>query len=129
LGAINVPYGTTFPRPTGGVLACDSGSRCVVVARQSDGSAILSAFLLSASGIWTDVSGSGGFPSATAVGRSVDLEGDGALDIVVQEALEDGVGWIVFSWTGGHYSVRGCAPVLGSGLPDTSELSADSCSS
>lgn len=129
VGVINVPYGSSFPRPAGGVLACDSGARCVVVGRQSDGTAILSAFLLGADGTWRDVSGSGGFPSATGVGAAADLDGDGRLELVVQEALADGVGWIVFAWAGDRYTVRGCAPVVGSALPAASDLSPNDCSS
>jgi hypothetical protein len=129
VGAINVPYGSSFPRPAGGVLACDNGGRCVIVGRQQDGTAILSAFALAADGTWRDVSGSGGFPSATGVGIVTDLDGDGHLDIVVQEALPDGVGWIVFAWSGDRYEVRGCAPVIGPGLPRSSDLTAGACAS
>ncbi|HEY7811878.1 MAG TPA: hypothetical protein VIC62_01490 [Nakamurella sp.] len=128
-GVINVPYGSSFPRPAGGLMSCDTGARCVVVGRQSDGTAILSAFQLGASGTWHDVSGSGGFPSATDVGAPADLDGDGSLDLVVQESLPDGVGWIVFTWSGDDYTVKGCAAVVGTSLPDAGDLSRDSCSS
>jgi hypothetical protein len=128
-GAINVPYGSTFPPPDGGVLACGNGGRCVVVGRQQDGTAILSAFALAADGSWRDLSGSGGFPSATGVGTAADLDGDGNLEIVVQEALQDGVGWIVFGWIGDRYEIRGCAAVIGSALPRASDLAVDACAS
>ena len=63
-GVIGVPYGAAFSAPDGGVLACAQG-RCVVQGRQSDGRAILSAFELTDTGAWRDVSGDDAFPSAT----------------------------------------------------------------
>lgn len=128
-GVINVPYGSSFPRPAGGLLACDGGSRCVVVGRQTDGTAILSAFQLGTGGAWRDVSGSGGFPSATDVGAPADLGGDGSLELVVQESQPDGVGWIVFGWGGSGYTIIGCAAVVGNSLPDPGDLSTGACSS
>ncbi|GAA2019357.1 hypothetical protein JL107_15565 [Nakamurella flavida] len=106
-GLINIPYGAEFPAPTGEVLPCDSQARCVVTARQSDGRAILSAFELTGTGAWRDVSGNDAFPSATAEGRTVDL--DGGLGIAVQDAADGATVWMVFGWSGERYVVVGCS--------------------
>jgi hypothetical protein len=126
-GVINVPYGSTFPSPTAGRLACDVAGRCVLVARQPDGNAILSAFALSSDGGWRDVSGSGGFQSGTGVGLPVDVNGDGVLDIAVQETAGAAVGWVVFAWAGSGFEIDGCAPATSQTPPTARALSMDSC--
>ena len=105
-GLINIPYGAQFPAPEGGVLPCDAQARCIVSARQSDGRAILSAFELTGTGAWRDVSGNDAFPSATGEGRTVDL--DGALGIAVQDGAPGAAVWMVFAWSGDRYAVVGC---------------------
>ena len=126
-GVINVPYGSSFPAPADGRLACDAAARCVVVGRQSDGTAILSVFALGAGGAWTDESGSG-FPSATSVGQAVDVDGDGVLEIAVQESDGSHTGWIVFAWSGDKFTIKGCAPAGGSAaVPAPGALSPDAC--
>jgi hypothetical protein len=125
-GIINVPYGASFPSPAGGALPCDSASRCIVTGRQPDGTAILSAFELSADGAWRDMSGSDAFPSATAQGRAADLNGDGVLEIAVQESGDDRTNWMVFSWSGDRFTLLGCAPVSDT-LPSAGDLSPDGC--
>jgi len=105
-GVIGVPYGAAFPVPDGGVLAC-AQSRCVVAGRQSDGRAILSAFELTASGAWRDVSGDDAFPSATERATVVDL--DGELAIAVQDQGNGAAVWMLYTWGGDRYSVLGCA--------------------
>lgn len=125
-GAINVPYGATFPTPSGKSLPCDDSGRCIVNGRQSDGHAILSAFHLDPGGSWRDVSGDDGFPSATATGLATDVDGDGLLDIAVQESAGDLTDWMVLTWSGGHFTVLGCAVASGP-VPPASELSRDVC--
>lgn len=126
VGVINVPYGTSFPAPAGGVLVCDQGGRCVVSARQGDGNAILSAFELTSTGAWRDVSGNDGFPSGTPSGLARDVTGDGALDVLVQESGDGLSVWLVFGWNGDKYAVLGCA--LGAEPPtSTAAVSADLC--
>ncbi len=125
-GAINVPYGATFPTPTGKSLPCDDSGRCIVTGRQSGGHAILSAFHLGADGSWKDVSGDDGFPSATSTGLATDVDGDGMLDIAVQESAGDLTDWMVLTWSGGRFTVLGCAVASGP-VPPASELSRDVC--
>ncbi|MGS0683706.1 hypothetical protein ACVBEQ_00910 [Nakamurella sp. GG22] len=105
-GVIGVPYGAAFPAPEGGVLACAAGT-CVVEGRQPDGRAILSAFELTDTGAWRDVSGDDAFPSATENGAVVDA-GD-RLAIAVQDQAEGAAVWVLYAWDGTRYSVVGCA--------------------
>jgi len=105
-GVIGVPYGAAFAEPDGGVLAC-AQSRCVVSARQSDGRAILSAFELTSSGAWRDVSGDDAFPSATERAAVVDLGGE--LAIAVQDQGNGAAVWMLYTWGGDRYAVLGCA--------------------
>ena len=105
-GVIGVPYGAAFSAPDGGVLACAQG-RCVVQGRQSDGRAILSAFELTDTGAWRDVSGDDAFPSATERAAVIDL--DGELGIVVQDQGDGAAVWMLYTWGGDRYAVVGCA--------------------
>jgi hypothetical protein len=125
-GIINVPYGVSFPAPAAGTLPCDSASRCVVTGRQPDGTAILSAFELGADGAWRDMSGTDAFPSATGQGRAADLDGDGVLEIAVQEATDGRTTWLVFGWSGDRFTVLGCSPASDT-LPSAGDLSQDAC--
>jgi len=106
-GVIGVPYGAAFPTPGSGVLPCAQG-RCVVTGRQTDGRAILSAFELTESGAWRDVSGDDAFPSATERSAVVDL--DGELAIAVQDQGDGSAVWMLYTWGGDRYAVLGCAP-------------------
>jgi hypothetical protein len=122
-GVIGVPYGAAFPEPDGGVLACAEG-RCIVEGRQPDGRAILSAFELTDTGAWRDVSGDDAFPSATEQGAVVDL--GGPLGIAVQDQGDAGAVWVLYTWSGDRYSVVGCVadgPVPAS----TDDVSPDAC--
>jgi hypothetical protein len=106
-GVIGVPYGAAFPAPADGVLPCAQG-RCVVQGRQADGRAMLSAFELTGSGAWRDVSGDDAFPSATERSAVVDL--DGELGIAVQDQAAGAAVWMLYTWGGDRYAVLGCAP-------------------
>ncbi|WP_395727730.1 hypothetical protein [Nakamurella sp.] len=106
-GVIGVPYGVAFPAPADGVLPCAQG-RCVVQGRQADGRAMLSAFELTGSGAWRDVSGDDAFPSATERSAVVDL--DGELAIAVQDQAAGAAVWMLYTWGGDRYAVLGCAP-------------------
>jgi len=106
-GAANVLYGTSFPSPPGGELACDSGGRCIVIAKATDGTAVASAYQLSAAGGWADVTGQeGGIVSATADARTVTVAGKVA--VAVQERADGSTVWTVYAWDGAGYSVIGC---------------------
>jgi len=105
-GVIGVPYGAAFTSPAGGVLACAQG-RCVVEGRQMDGRAILSAFELTETGAWRDVSGDDAFPSATEQAAAIDL--DGELAIAVQDQADDAAVWMLYTWGGERYGVVGCS--------------------
>ena len=113
-GVIGVPYGAAFPAPADGVLPCAQG-RCVVTGRQNDGRAILSAFELTDTGAWRDVSGDDAFPSATERSAVIDL--DGELAIAVQDQGDAAAVWMLYTWGGDRYAVLGCAP---DGDPPTS---------
>lgn len=106
-GVIGVPYGAAFNAPADGVLPCAQG-RCVVTGRQADGRAILSAFELTDSGAWRDMSGDDAFPSATERSAVVDL--DGELAIAVQDQGNGSAVWMLYTWGGERYAVLGCAP-------------------
>ena len=105
-GVIGVPYGAAFDVPAGGVLAC-AQARCVVQGRQNDGRAILSAFELTGTGAWRDVSGDDAFPSATEQAAVIDL--DGELAIAVQDQGNGAAVWMLYTWGGERYAVVGCA--------------------
>lgn len=105
-GVIGVPYGAAFAMPAGGVLAC-AQARCVVQGRQNDGRAILSAFELTGTGAWRDVSGDDAFPSATEQAAVIDLDGDVA--IAVQDQGNGAAVWMLYTWGGERYAVVGCA--------------------
>jgi hypothetical protein len=106
-GVIGVPYGAAFPAPDDGVLPCAQG-RCVVSGRQADGRAVLSAFELTGTGAWRDVSGDDAFPSATERSAVVDL--DGVLAIAVQDQADGAAVWMLYTWGGDRYAVLGGAP-------------------
>lgn len=125
-GVINVPYGATFPTPAGGTLPCDAAARCIVTGRQSDGTAILSAFELTGDGAWRDMSGNDAFPSATPKAVAADVNGDGLLEIAVQESGDGRTTWLVFGWSGDRFTVLGCAPASDT-LPSAGELAKDVC--
>ena len=105
-GVINVPYGSSFPAPAGGVLACDPLAHCAIDARQPDGRAIVSTFELTGPGAWRDISGDDAFPSATDRSAIVDLGGE--LGIAVQEGADGVVVWMLYRWSGEKYTVVGC---------------------
>jgi hypothetical protein len=105
-GVIGVPYGAAFPAPAGGLLACAQG-RCVVEGRQTDGRAILSAFELTGTGAWRDVSGDDAFPSATEQAAVIDL--DGELALAVQDQAAGAAVWLLYTWGGERYAVVGCS--------------------
>lgn len=123
-GVVNVPYGASFPTPPDGALPCD-GVRCVVIGRQSDGRAILSAFEITDSGAWRDVSGDDAFPSASERGGAVDL--DSGLGVAVQDRSDAATVWLVYGWNAGEdrFAPIGCAPD-GPTLP-AAGLSVDAC--
>lgn len=108
VGIMAVPYGVTFATQPDGRLACGAGGRCLVVAAQSDGRVILSAFALGADGKWTDLSGSGGFVSATTKGFAVALED--ALGAAVQVTDGTTTVWNVLAWNGSAFATLGCSP-------------------
>ncbi len=122
-GVIGVPYGAAFPAPDGGVLACADG-RCVVEGRQPDGRAMLSAFELTDTGAWRDVSGDDAFPSATEQGAVVDL--GGSLGIAVQDQGDAGAVWLLYTWDGDRYVVVGCS-ADGPAPTSADDVSPDQC--
>lgn len=105
-GVIGVPYGAAFSTPDGGVLACAQG-RCVVEGKQTDGRVVLSAFELTETGAWRDVSGDDAFPSATEQAAVVDI--DGELAIAVQDQADGAAVWMLYTWGGERYAVVGCS--------------------
>jgi len=122
-GVVGVPYGAAFSAPDGGVLAC-AQARCVVVGRQSDGRAILSAFELTSSGAWRDISGDDAFPSATERAAVVDLGGE--LGIAVQDQGDGAAVWMLYTWGGDRYAVLGCS-ADGSAPTSTGAVSPEQC--
>jgi hypothetical protein len=122
-GVVGVPYGAAFSAPDGGVLAC-AQARCVVVGRQSDGRAILSAFELTSSGAWRDISGDDAFPSATERAAVVDLGGE--LGIAVQDQGDGAAVWMLYTWGGDRYAVLGCS-ADGSAPTSTGAVSPERC--
>jgi len=129
-GAMNVPYGVTFPAPAGGVLPCDMSGRCFVLATQHGGNSVISAFALGSDGSWRDVTASGGFRSDTLVGAVVDVTGDGLLDVAVQASVGGKAVWRVLVWSGDGFAVLGCAPATdgASTVPPAARLSPAACS-
>ncbi len=105
------------------MLACGTGSRCVVVGALPAGRAILSAFELTESGAWRDLSGDGGFVSATAKGYPVVLQD--SLGVAIQDSNGTSTVWMVLSWTGQFYTVLGCAP--DAAVADLTALSSNIC--
>lgn len=108
VGIVNIPYGATFAAPPDRMLACGAGGRCVVVAAQPDGRAILSAYQLADNGGWLDLSGAAGFVSATTKGLVVPLED--AYGVAIQVSDGTTTVWTVLSWNGTMYGSIGCAP-------------------
>lgn len=121
-GAANLTYGSSFPTPPGGQLGCDSNGRCIVIAKQDDGTAIASAYQVSAAGTWADVTGQPGITSATADARTLAV-GDG-IGVAVQDQADGSTVWIVYGWDGGRYAVKGCTAAA---TPDVAALSMSSC--
>ena len=121
-GVGNVVYGTTFPTQAGGQLACDSGSRCIVIAQQSDGTAIASAYQVSAQGVWSEVTGQPGIASVT--GKAQTLAVDGGVGVAVQDEADGSTAWLVYVWQGDGYGVTGCTAAA---TPDPNHLSMDAC--
>lgn len=107
-GVINVPYGASFPTPSGGVLPCDTQGHCAVQGVQTDGRALLSAFALTDTGAWRNISGDDAFPSATDRAAVVDL--DGQLALAVQDQGTGEPIWLLYRWLGDRFTVAGCAP-------------------
>ena len=121
-GGANVTYGSSFPTPPGGQLGCDSNGRCIVIAQQDNGTAIASAYQLSAAGTWADVTGQPGIASATADARTLTV-GDG-VGVAVQDQADGSTVWIVYGWDGGGYRVMGCTAATS---PIADVLSMSSC--
>ncbi len=121
-GAANLTYGTSFPTPAGGQLGCDTNGRCIVIAKQTDGTAIASAYQVSAAGTWADVTGQPGITSATAEARTLTV-GDG-VGVAVQDQADGSTVWIVYGWDGDGYAVKGCTAAA---EPDVNALSMTSC--
>ncbi len=121
-GVTNMLYGTTFPSPPGGEVACDSGGRCIVVAQQSDGRAIAAAYRVAADGNWTDLTGGSGFPSATDT--AITLTVGGAVGFAVQDEVDGTRVWTVYGWGSDGYTVQGCSMAA---VPDPTALSMTSC--
>ena len=121
-GVQNIVYGSTFPTPPGGQLACDSGGRCIVIAQQNDGTAIASAYQVSASGVWADVTGQRGIRSATAKEQTLMVGGD--VEVAVQDQADGTTVWMVYAWQGGGYAVKGCTTAA---TPAPSTLTMRAC--
>lgn len=107
-GVINVPYGAGFPTPPGGILPCDGQGHCAVQGVQTDGRALLSAFALTDTGAWRNISGDDAFPSVTDRAAVVDL--DGQLGLAVQDQGTGDPIWLLYRWLGDRFTVAGCAP-------------------
>jgi len=123
-GVIGVPYGASFAAPSDGVLSCDSQARCAVEGTQTDGRAILSAFELTGTGAWRDVSGDDAFPSATERAGVIDLGGE--LGLAVQDQGDGAAVWMLYQWGGDRFTVAGCAPDSDS-PPSAAQVSQDLC--
>jgi hypothetical protein len=121
-GAANVTYGASFATPPGGQLGCDSNGRCIVIAKQADGTAIASAYQVGAGGSWVDVTGQAGISSATADARTLPV-GPG-VGVAVQDKADGSTVWIVYGWDGDGYSVTGCTAAA---TPGTAGLSMSAC--
>lgn len=121
-GVGNVVYGTTFPTQSGGQLACDSTSRCIVVAQQSDGTAIASAYQVSAQGVWSEVTGQPGIASATAKAQTLSV--GGGVGVAVQDEADGTTVWIVYAWEGDGFGVKGCTTAA---TPNPAALAMDAC--
>jgi hypothetical protein len=121
-GVGNVVYGTTFPTQAGGQLACDSRSRCIVIAQQSDGTAIASAYQVSAQGVWSEVTGEPGIASVTGKAQTLTVDGD--VGVAVQDEADGTTVWLVYVWQGDGYGVTGCTAAA---TPDPNALSMDDC--
>lgn len=120
-GVGNVVYGTVFPSPPGGQLAC-GGGRCVVIAQQSNGTAIASAYQVSAQGVWAEVTGLPGIASVTSRALTVPVGGD--VDVAVQDQSDGTTVWTVYAWQGDGYGVKGCTAAP---TPDPGALTMDAC--
>ena len=123
-GVIGVPYGASFPAPADGVLPCDGQARCAVQGTQTDGRAILSAFELTGTGAWRDVSGDDAFPSATERAGVIDLGGE--LGLAVQDQGDGAAVWMLYQWSGDRFTVAGCAPDADT-PPSVGQVSQDLC--
>ena len=123
-GVIGVPYGASFPAPADGVLPCDGQARCAVLGTQTDGRAILSAFELTGTGAWRDVSGDDAFPSATERAAVIDLGGE--LGLAVQDQGDGAAVWMLYQWSGDRFTVAGCAPDADT-PPSAGQVSQDLC--
>lgn len=121
-GAANVLYGNSFPNPPGGQLACDAAGRCIVLAKQDDGTAIASVYQLHAGGDWADVTGQPGLKSVTSEARTLTVGGD--VEVAVQDAADGSTVWVVYAWDGSGYAVKGCT---GAAVPDQQTLAMTSC--
>jgi hypothetical protein len=121
-GVGNVVYGRTFPTPPGGQLACDSGGRCIVIAQQSDGTAVASVYQVNSQGVWSEVTGQPGIASVT--GKAQTLAVDGGIGVAVQDQADGTTVWIVYGWEGDGYGLKGCTAAA---IPDQHALTMDAC--
>jgi hypothetical protein len=121
-GAANVAYGTSFPTPPGGQLGCDASGRCIVIAQQTNGTAIAAAYRVSAQGTWVDVTGQPGISSVTSEARTLTVAG--GVGVAVQDKADGSTVWIVYGWDGNGYSVKGCTAAA---TPDPNALTMMSC--
>lgn len=121
-GVGNVVYGTTFPTQSAGQLACDSSSRCMVIAEQADGTAIASAYRVSTAGVWSEVTGQPGIASVTSKAQTLAV--GGGVGVAVQDQADGSTVWIVYGWEGDGYGVKGCTTAA---TPDPKALTMDAC--
>ena len=121
-GAANITYGTTFPTPPGGELGCDANGRCIVIAAQSDGTAVVGAYQVSAAGTWSDVTAAGGITSVTPKARTL-TTGSG-IGVAVQDQADGSTVWIVYEWDGTEFAVKGCSAAAN---PDPNALAMNDC--
>lgn len=121
-GLANVLYGSTFPSPPGGQLGCDTSGRCIVVAQQSDGAAIASAYRVSAAGVWSEVTGQPGIASVTAKAQTLPV--GGGVGVAVQDSADGTTVWVVYGWAGDGYAVKGCTTAA---TPDQKPLTMTAC--
>ena len=119
--ATNVVNGATFPAIPGGLLPCDLGGRCMVIALESDGTAVVSAYTLGADGQWSAAGDA--VSSATSAAVSLDLDGD--TGFAVQSSANGLTVWTVYAWKEDGFTPVGCSP--NGKQPDVAVMSLDTC--